>query len=48
MPIDHKSAVPKELQILRILRLRMNLTENEESDYQYKEKGYEGEINFDK
>ncbi|WP_421385370.1 nuclease-related domain-containing protein [Bacillus salacetis] len=40
--------VPKELQILRILRSRMNFNEEEESYYQYKEKGYEGEISFDK
>jgi hypothetical protein len=40
--------VPKELQILRILRPRMNFTEDEESYYQYKEKGYAGEVNFDK
>ncbi|WP_421385416.1 nuclease-related domain-containing protein [Bacillus salacetis] len=40
--------VPKELQILRILRPRMNFTEDEESYYQYKEKGYEGEVTFDK
>lgn len=40
-------AVPKELQILRALRPRMNFNEDEESYYQYKEKGFEGEVNFD-
>ncbi|WP_232214245.1 nuclease-related domain-containing protein [Bacillus sp. SG-1] len=40
--------VSKELQILRVLRPRMNFSESEESYYQYKEKGYEGEVTFDK
>jgi hypothetical protein len=40
--------VPKELQILRALRPRMNFSEDEESYYQYKEKGYQGEVTFDK
>ncbi|EDL63846.1 nuclease-related domain-containing protein [Bacillus sp. SG-1] len=39
--------VPRELQILRALRPRMKFNENEESYYQYKEKGYEGEMKFD-
>ncbi|WP_409254268.1 nuclease-related domain-containing protein [Bacillus sp. SCS-153A] len=40
--------VPRELQILRALRPRMNFNESEESYYQHKEKGYEGEVMFDK
>jgi hypothetical protein len=40
--------VPKELKIIRTLRPRMNFNEEEESYYQYKEKGYEGEVIFDK
>ncbi|WP_456272617.1 NERD domain-containing protein [Bacillus sp. AK031] len=40
--------MPKELKILRALRPRMNFNEEEESYYQYKEKGYEGEVTFDK
>jgi hypothetical protein len=46
--IFKKRNVPKELQLLRALRPRMNFTEEEESYYQYKEKGYLGEVNFDK
>ncbi|MGF2614330.1 nuclease-related domain-containing protein [Rossellomorea aquimaris] len=40
--------IPQELQLLRGLRPRMNFSESEESYYLYKEKGYEGEMNFDK
>lgn len=40
--------VPRELQVLRALRPRMDFSESEESYYQYKEKGYEGEVTFDK
>ncbi|MGM0847293.1 MAG: nuclease-related domain-containing protein [Bacillota bacterium] len=43
-----KRGLPRELQILRAQRPRMNFSENEESYYLYKEKGYEGEVNFDK
>ncbi|WP_409254272.1 nuclease-related domain-containing protein [Bacillus sp. SCS-153A] len=40
--------VPRELQLLRALKPRMNFNESEDSYYQYKEKGYEGEVKFDK
>lgn len=37
-----------ELQILRILNARMNLSPKEYSNYLYLEKGYEGEVIFDR
>lgn len=40
--------VPRELIIMRGLRSRINFSESEESYYLYKEKGYEGEVSFDK
>lgn len=46
--IMKERGVPRELIILRGLRPRMNFSESEESYYLYKEKGYEGEVNFDK
>jgi hypothetical protein len=46
--IMKERGVPRELIILRGLRPRINFSESEESYYLYKEKGYEGEVNFDK
>ncbi|MBT2637850.1 nuclease-related domain-containing protein [Bacillus sp. ISL-39] len=39
---------PLELQVLRILNARMNLSPKEYSNYLYLEKGYEGEVIFDR
>ncbi|WP_223702482.1 nuclease-related domain-containing protein [Sutcliffiella deserti] len=43
-----KREIPLELQLLRSLRPRMQFSEKEESYYQHKEKGFEGELHFDK
>jgi len=41
------SSVPEELKVLRILNNRMDLTSEQEKYYLYKEKGFEGEVQFD-
>ncbi|TWE02638.1 nuclease-like protein [Neobacillus bataviensis] len=40
-------SVPEELKVLRILNNRMDLTSEQEKYYLYKEKGFEGEVQFD-
>ncbi|WP_342042616.1 nuclease-related domain-containing protein [Bacillus sp. OTU2372] len=40
-------SVPEELKVLRILNNQMDLTSEQEKYYLYKEKGFEGEVQFD-
>ncbi|WP_160723970.1 nuclease-related domain-containing protein [Bacillus sp. USDA818B3_A] len=40
-------SVPFELKLLRILNNRMDFTSDQQKYYLYKEKGYEGEVQFD-
>jgi hypothetical protein len=46
--VNKPRPVPNDLIIFRLLNKRMNLTENDKQYYLHREKGFEGEVMFDK